>query len=105
MDRAAERGPARGNPCYIIKGDRRFVKEGACRLRGARRKARRRLCPADKKASFYCYLARFILYLTGIGVQKKQRFSGTRQRIGCAIRAAFCREGNAVRPAAAPPRG
>ena len=25
MDRAAERGPARGNPCYIIKGDRRFV--------------------------------------------------------------------------------
>ena len=92
MDRAAERGPARGNPCYIIKGDRRFVKEGACRLRGARRKARRRLCPADKKASFYCYLAHFILYLTGIGVQKKQRFSGTRQRIGCA-----------VRPAAAPP--
>ena len=75
-----ERGPARGNPCYIIKGDRRFVKEGACRLRGARRKARRRLCPADKKASFYCYLAHFILYLTGIGVQKKQRFSGTRQR-------------------------
>ena len=35
LDRAAERGPARGNPCYIIKGDRRFVKEGACRLRGA----------------------------------------------------------------------